>query len=540
MAEEQAGAVRRVEVRVPARDAADPAAVAAAVAAAAGGAVGEFRVVRRNLDARRRPVQAVLTVEVVPPGSAFPPEFTLDGALPPVPDGAPEVVVVGMGPAGLFAALTLVRHGIRPILVERGAPVRERRRDLVRITREHRVDPDSNYCFGEGGAGTYSDGKLYTRSHKRGDLRAALEDLVRFGASPEILVEAHPHIGTNKLPGIITALREALEGAGAVCRFRTRLVGIDRAEGRITAVRLVSTALPEAPEERLPTPAVVLATGHSARDVFRMLHTSGLAVEAKPFALGVRIEHPQAVIDRIQYHGESGDYLPPAAYSLVCQTEGRGVHSFCMCPGGIIAPCATSPGEIVTNGWSPSKRNNPFANSGMVVQLDADVWEAAGFTGPLAALDYQASVERACHDAAARHSGRAPGQTAPAQRLTDFLARRPSRDLPPHSYLPGAVPLNLHDVLPAAIARPLAAGLAEFARRMPGFLHPDAVLLAPESRTSSPVRIPRDPASLAHPDAAGLYPTGEGAGYAGGILSAALDGVRVAKALALQLHRTEA
>jgi hypothetical protein len=250
----------------------------------------------------------------------------------------------------------------------------------------------------------------------------------------------------------------------------------------------------------------------------------------------VRIEHPQEAIDRIQYHGETGDYLPPAAYSLVCQADGRGVHSFCMCPGGIVAPCATSPGEVVMNGWSPSKRNNPFANSGMVVQIDAGVWEAAGFTGPLGALEYQAAVERACHDAAAQQTGRAPGQTAPAQRLVDFLARRPSRDLPAHSYLPGAVPVNLWDVLPAAIARPLAAGLAEFARRMPGFLHPDAVLLAPESRTSSPVRIPRDPTTLTHPDVDGLYPTGEGAGYAGGILSAALDGIRVAEAIAERLN----
>lgn len=521
-----------VQVRLPAREAANPEAVERAVRRAwSGGELGEWRVERKSLDARRRPVMAVLTVRVSPQGTKLPsaevPPWTAVKALS---DDAPRVAVVGMGPAGLYAALDLVQSGIRPVILERGGPVRERRRDLVQITRAHRVDPDSNYCFGEGGAGTYSDGKLYTRSHKRGDIRGALETLVQHGADPDILVEAHPHIGTNKLPSIIERMRETLLASGCEVHFRTRLEDWELdADGRVAAV--IAQATDSGKPVRLPVEAVILATGHSARDMFRLMHGKGLALEAKPFALGVRVEHPQSYIDSVQYHGEQGNWLPPASYKLVCQVGDHGVHSFCMCPGGIIAPCATAPEEVVTNGWSPSKRNNPFANSGMVVTVREEDWQAAGFRGPLGAMEFQAQVEHAAWLAAGQT------QRAPAQRLIDFVAMRPSRDLPACSYLPGVVPADLHAILPKFVARALQQGFEKFGRSMKGFLHPDALVVAPESRTSSPVRIPRNETTLEHPDQPGLFPCGEGAGYAGGILSAALDGQRVAAAVASMILR---
>jgi uncharacterized FAD-dependent dehydrogenase len=489
--------------------------------------VGPFRVLRKNLDARKRKILAVWRVEVVAIGQELP---QLSGSKPEfvrLPNDVPSVHVVGAGPAGLFAALRLIQLGVRPIVLERGQPVRQRRRDLVRITRDHEVDADSNYCFGEGGAGTYSDGKLYTRSHKRGDIQGALQWLVHFGADPNILVEAHPHIGTNKLPQIIERMREAILAAGGEVHFGCRLVDVSAVGGTLNGV--VWQNVESGKEQQSSAEALILATGHSAKDVFELFERKKWRVEAKPFAMGVRIEHPQALIDTIQYHGQDrGNWLPPASYRLVCQASGRGVHSFCMCPGGIIAPCATDAESVVTNGWSPSKRNNPFANSGMVVQLTPEDWEKLGFTGPLGGLKFQREVERKCWEAAGQT------QRAPAQRLVDFLKGESgvqSSTLPTCSYVPGVVSVNLWQILPSVISNALASGLKTFVKRMPNYLHPDAILVAPESRTSSPVRIPRDGQSLMHPDVAGLFPCGEGGGYAGGILSAALDGLRVADSL---------
>ncbi len=505
---------RTVDIALPPREAADPVLVQAAAAEAAGvtpAAVQGLRTLKRSIDARGRKATIRLRVLLSTDGPL--PEEHYGPTLRDVA-GAPPVIIVGCGPAGLFAALGCIERGLRPIVLERGKDVRARRRDLAAINREQVVDPDSNYCFGEGGAGTYSDGKLYTRSDKRGDVPAVLRTFVAFGASPDILVDAHPHIGTNKLPGIVTGMRDAIIAHGGEVRFNTRMDDLLVEGGRVRGVVTANG-------DELIADRVVLATGHSARDIFHLLARKGLRIEAKPFALGVRIEHPQEAIDRIRYRCDVRDpYLPPASYSVVEQVDGRGVFSFCMCPGGIIAPCATAPGEVVTNGWSPSKRNNPFANSGIVVEAPVPM-----NGDPLAALRYQAEVEQR----AWRLGGER--QTAPAQRMEDFIRNRTSRDLPTCSYPPGIVPVDLREVLPRAIGDRLRGGLKAFGERMPGYLTNEAVLVAVESRTSSPVRIPRDPATLQHVEVAGLYPCGEGAGYAGGIVSAAMDGLRVAAAL---------
>lgn len=503
---------RTVEIALPPREAADPVVVREAAAEEAALPLGDVkgsRVLKRSIDARSKRPLVRMRVEVST-------EHVFEEQVQPIklPDvsQAPPLIIVGCGPAGLFAAIACIRDGRRPIILERGKDVRARRRDLALINREDVVDPESNYCFGEGGAGTYSDGKLYTRSDKRGDVEAVLRTLVGFGASPDILIDAHPHIGTNKLPGIITAMREAIISAGGEVRFGTRVDDLLIVDGRIAGVRTVSGT-------ELSADAVILATGHSARDIFAMLRTRGIRIEAKSFALGVRIEHPQAVIDRIRYHCDVRDpYLPPASYNAVQQVDGRGVYSFCMCPGGIIAPCATAPGEVVTNGWSPSKRNNPFANSGIVVETRFPMDD------PLAGVAFQSRVEQAAWRAG---GGR---QSAPAQRMDDFIERRPSMDLPACSYQPGIVPFVLDEVLPPDIASGLRGGLKAFGVKMRGYRTNEAVLVAVESRTSSPVRIPRDPHTLRHPEVLGLYPCGEGAGYAGGIVSAAMDGMRVAAA----------
>jgi uncharacterized FAD-dependent dehydrogenase len=438
------------------------------------------------------------------------------------------VVIIGAGPAGLFAALKLIEAGIKPILLERGKDVRSRRRDLALMNKEGIVNPDSNYCFGEGGAGTYSDGKLYTRSSKRGDVNRILQLLHHFGADERILYEAHPHIGTNKLPHIITAIRSAITAAGGVFLFEQKVTDFITKDDRLTAVQ---TACGDV----FTADAFILATGHSARDIFYLFEKKQWLIEAKPFALGVRAEHPQQLIDSVQYHCPIRDsHLPPASYSLVEQVEGRGVFSFCMCPGGIIAPAATAPGELVVNGWSPSKRNNPFANSGMVVQVgQEDAWkylkkkkQLAGLdeNHPLLLLRLQEMVEKAAFAAGGSNL------QAPAARMVDFCQGKSSDSLPDCSYLPGIAAADLTGVLPDFIAKSLQSGFSIFGKKMKGYFTNDAVVVATESRTSSPVRIPRDPVTLSHPQWSNLYPCGEGAGYAGGIVSAAMDGERVALA----------
>ncbi len=434
-----------------------------------------------------------------------------------------KVLIIGAGPAGLFAALRLIEHGIRPVILERGKDVRSRRRDLAALNKQGEVNPESNYCFGEGGAGTYSDGKLYTRSSKRGDINRILQLFVQFGAGEQILYEAHPHIGTNKLPQIITAMREKILECGGEFHFEKKVIDFIIKEDKLTGVRTADGNSFEAP-------AVILATGHSARDIFRLLNDKKIFIESKSFALGVRVEHPQALIDSTQYHCPvRGEFLPPASYSWVQQVDGKGVFSFCMCPGGIIAPASTSPGEVVVNGWSPSRRNNPFANSGIVVTVEEKDVQAFSKYGPLAAMHFQQSVEQ---KAFAAGGGKL---VAPAQRLVDFTAGKPSSSLPECSYLPGISSASLSEVLPGFVHKRLQMAFKEYGNKMRGYLTNDAVLVATESRTSSPVRIPRDPETLQHPQIKNLYPCGEGAGYAGGIVSAAMDGERVASVIAVKV-----
>ena len=453
-----------------------------------------------------------------------------------VSKAAKKVIVIGAGPAGLFAALKLIELGIQPIILERGKDVRARRRDLAILNKEGIVNPESNYCFGEGGAGTYSDGKLYTRSNKRGDINRILNLFVQFGAEEKILYEAHPHIGTNKLPQIITAMREAIIGHGGQFLFEQKVTDFIVTNNILKGVVTLGG-------KTFLADAVILATGHSARDIFELLYAKNILIEAKPFALGVRVEHSQQIIDSIQYRCVTrGDDLPPSSYSLVEQVNGRGLFSFCMCPGGIIAPAATNTNELVVNGWSPSKRNNPYANSGMVVsveledaikalqvtsyQLPATSNQQSTTSNPLTLLHFQQAIE-------ARSFTIGGGKfAAPAQRLVDFCDNKISANLPNCSYLPGLTSANMSDVLPPFINQTLQQGFKTFGKKMKGYFTNEAVVVATESRTSSPVRIPRDAITLQHPQIKKLYPCGEGAGYAGGIVSAAMDGERVAAMIA--------
>ncbi len=471
---------------------------------------------KRSIDARQKAVKINLKLLV-----SFPDETLLDQkiALPHYPNVANqnEVIVIGAGPAGLFAALQLIELGLKPIVIERGKDVRGRRRDLKAINVEHKVDEDSNYCFGEGGAGTYSDGKLYTRSKKRGDVDRILRLFVGFGASPDILVEAHPHIGTNKLPQIIQDIREKIIECGGLVLFETRVTDLVVVANEIQGVITQKGAT-------IAAKKVILATGHSARDIFELLHRKKIHIEAKPFALGVRAEHPQELIDHIQYSCDyRGMFLPPAPYSIVKQVNGRGMYSFCMCPGGVIAPCATSPGEVVTNGWSPSKRDQATANSGIVVELnEADFKPFAKF-GPLSGMEFQKAIEQ--------NAWQLAGQTqkVPAQRMIDFTQAKVSSSIPKTSYLPGTTSVEMGAVFPQFLTQILREGFVQFGQSMKGYLTNEAILHAPESRTSSPVRIPRNAETLEHVQIKGLYPCGEGAGYAGGIVSAAIDGEKCAQ-----------
>ena len=497
-----------------------------------------IRRIRQSIDARGKQVMIHLQAEafINEPFLSFPKFETLE-RMKNVSNAEP-VIIVGAGPAGIFSAIKLIELGFKPIILERGKEVAERRRDIATLMKERIVNPESNYCFGEGGAGTFSDGKLFTRSTKRGDVERILNLFVSHGADERILFEAHPHIGTNKLPQIITSMRKTITEHGGEFHFNSKVSELVIENNSCKGVKLSSG-------EIINGQAVILATGHSARDIFYMLHRQNILIEAKPFALGVRIEHPQQLIDSIQYHCEArGKYLPPASYSLVHQSQGKGVFSFCMCPGGIIAPSMTNPGEIVVNGWSPSRRNNPYSNSGLVVSVDKEMYNGKWLmdngatatknaSSPLSALYFQQAVEQK-----AFISGGSNLQ-APAQRVTDFIVGKSSSTLPLNSYYLGTASVNLRDVLPAEISKNLREGLIAFGKKMKGYITEEAIMLATESRTSSPVRIPRDKESLQHPQIKGLYPCGEGAGYSGGIVSSAMDGERCAEMIGVFFSKQE-
>lgn len=474
-----------------------------------------IRTVKRSVDARRGTPKVNLTFEVYTDNEPLPKPLHFD--YPDVTARTP-VAVVGGGPAGLFAALRLIELGLRPIVLERGKEVLPRKRDIAVINRNGRIDPDSNYAFGEGGAGTFSDGKLFTRSKKRGDYNKVLQTLVFHGAAPEILYEAHPHIGSDRLPRIVSNIRRTIVASGGEVHFGKRVTGLKIKENRVTGVCCGDDVIEAA--------AIVLATGHSADDIYEMLHNAGIRLEAKPFAMGVRIEHPQSLIDAIQYRrsAEAG-YLPAASYSLVAQAAGRGVYSFCMCPGGFMVPAMTDASQSVVNGMSPSDRNSPFANSGIVTEVRLDDFaHLRERYGELAGLVFRREVEMA----ARKHGG--ANQIAPAQRVTDFISGCRSTSLPSTSYIPGITETDFGEWLPHFMTKALRAGFSDFGRKMHGFITNEAVIAGVESRTSTPVRIPRDAQTLMHIATEGLFPAGEGAGYAGGIVSAALDGVRIADA----------
>ena len=532
---------KTIQLRVKPEEAANASHLVSILAQAIGQkqeAISGYHMLKQSIDARsRQQVWINLTILAFinePPSNRFQDKIEF----PTLPNNAKEVIIIGAGPAGLFSALECIQLGLRPIVLERGKDVRARRRDLAKLNKEGIVNPESNYCFGEGGAGTYSDGKLYTRSNKRGSIDKILRLFYQFGADERILYEAHPHIGTNKLPHIISEMREQIERSGGKVLFEKKLVDLVIINGEMKET-ITSDG------DHFPTEALLLATGHSARDIFMLLKEKDILIEAKPFALGVRVEHPQSIIDGIQYHcAVRGPNLPPAAYSLVEQVSDRGVFSFCMCPGGIIAPAATAPGEIVVNGWSPSKRDNPYANSGMVVQIDLatageflakqgqnnrNLKSSINYADPLLLLDFQQYVENKSFEMGGGL------QIAPAARLVDFCTNKISENLPDASYLPGLHAADMTSVLPNFVLQTLQEGFKAFGKKMKGYYTNDAIVVATESRTSSPVRIPRDADNFQHPQVKNLYPCGEGAGYAGGIVSAAMDGQKLATSIASQL-----
>jgi len=517
--------IKQIRIDLNPAAAADEASIKKIAASLAGvdqAEISSLRILKRSVDARKKNIRVNLTVEIFTAGDSEVPAISPYNPVN-VAQGR-EVIIVGAGPAGLFAALRLIELGIRPVIIERGRDVSSRKKDIAKISREQIVDPDSNYCFGEGGAGTYSDGKLYTRSKKRGDNTRILELLCLHGADPAILYEAHPHLGTDKLPRIISNIRQTIISAGGQFILEKRVTDLLIEGDFIKGVRTSD-------HETFKSPYVILATGHSARDIYEILRNHGVELVMKPFAMGVRVEHPQELIDRIQYHGSSrGDYLPAAAYSLVKQVDGRGVYSFCMCPGGFIVPSATSQEEIVVNGMSPSERNSPYANSGIVVEIRPEDLLKYSSSGEMAGIEFQKELERE----AWKNGGHT--QRAPAQRLADFVAGQTSASLPKVSYFPGVTSSPLHNWLPKSIGKRLRDGFRMFGQMMNGYLTNDAVVLGVESRTSSPVRIPRDTENLHHIRISGLYPSGEGSGYAGGIVSSAVDGMNVADAIGRKIN----
>ncbi len=510
--------IKQLEIVIPSHEIRNKEYLYIRAAEASGKNIAEVNAViirKRSIDARSRNPVYRLVVDVFinePPA-----EENIEIKYNPVGE-VKRVIITGFGPGGMFAALRLIELGIRPVVVERGKDVQARRKDLKAIQQDNIVNPDSNYCFGEGGAGTYSDGKLYTRATKRGNVNKILRVLVQHGAQQDILIDAHPHIGSNILPKVVQTIREQILRCGGEVHFNSRLTDILIEEGKVKGVVVNN-------ETEILGDALILAAGHSARDIYYLLHSKGILLEQKSFAMGVRIEHPQKLINSIQYHSEEKDEnLPAASYSLACNVEGRGVYSFCMCPGGIIVPAATAQEEIVVNGMSLSRRDSPFANSGFVVEVTPAEWKKYDAEYPFAGLKLQQELEQKAFELAGRT------QRAPAQRVTDFVNKKESADLPAASYIPGLTPAALHKELPRYISNALRKALFIFNQRMRGYYTDEAVIVAAESRTSSPVRIPRIKETYMHPQAEGLFPCGEGAGYAGGIVSAAIDGENCAEA----------
>lgn len=512
--------VKTVEVSISPRHIKDEAFIRRKAAQKTGWSVDrvkDFRLLKRSIDARGKQPLFRLRVELSDkePFSSEP--AILDNFHSVA--NAPSVIIVGAGPAGYFAGLELIELGLQPVIFDRGKDVRARRRDLKSIQQFDTVNPDSNYCFGEGGAGTYSDGKLYTRSHKRGNILKALRLLVEHGAKSDILIDAHPHIGSNKLPGIVANIRETIIHYGGVVHFDSKVTDLIVDKGHIQGVVVNE-------EKEHLAGAVILATGHSARDIYQLLHQKNILLESKPFAIGVRVEHPQPLIDHIQYRqNPREEWLPASSYRLACQVGEKGVFSFCMCPGGLVVPAATAPGEIVVNGMSLSRRDSPFANSGTVVAVEPVEYQSMHGTGPLSGVDFQRSIEQGMFN-----FGKG-GQQAPSQRMTDFVQGKLSNDLPKASYIPGLYSAPVHQLLPGFIYTALKNGMKEFGKKMKGYFTEEANVIGTESRTSSPVRIPRDNKTLMHPQVEALFPCGEGAGFAGGIISAAMDGQNVARAV---------